>query len=285
MSLGETHAAPDRDAVPQPRQHGRRGVDPRQSDRRRRAADGLRQDHAGAADGRGELSTCRPSASPAGRCSTASSAASDIGSGTGVWQMSEEVRAGKMTLRGVPRGRERACTARHGHCMTMGTASTMACMVEALGIGLPGNAAIPAVDARRNVLARMAGPAHRRDGARGSAAVEDPHARRRSRTRSALNAAIGGSTNAVIHLLAHRRAHRRRARRSTTGTGSAASVPCLVDLHAVGQVPDGGLLLRRRPAGGDAGDLATRCCTGTRSPSTARRSARTSPTRRAGTAR
>ena len=45
----------------------------------------------------------------------------------------------------------------HGHCMTMGTASTMASMVEALGVGLPGNAAIPAVDARRNVLARMAG--------------------------------------------------------------------------------------------------------------------------------
>ena len=50
--------------------------------------------------------------------------------------------------------------------MTMGTASTMASMVEALGIGLPGNAAYPAVDGRRNVLARNAGPAHRRDGAR-----------------------------------------------------------------------------------------------------------------------
>ena len=45
----------------------------------------------------------------------------------------------------------------HGHCMTMGTASTMASMVEALGLGLPGNAAYPAVDGRRNVLARNAG--------------------------------------------------------------------------------------------------------------------------------
>ncbi len=55
ISLGETQPAADRDAVPQPRQHGRRGVDPRQSDRRRRAAGRLRQDDAGAADGRGEL--------------------------------------------------------------------------------------------------------------------------------------------------------------------------------------------------------------------------------------
>ena len=72
-----------------------------------------------------------------------------------------------------------------GHCMTMGTASTMACMVEALGMGLPDNAAIPAVDARRNVLARMAG---RRivDMVREDLThVQDPDARRRSRTRSA----------------------------------------------------------------------------------------------------
>src|SRR5499427_9058283 len=80
----------------------------------------------------------------------------DIGSGTGVWQMSEAVRAGRMPFEDFLDAE--SCMHRsHGHCMTMGTASTMASMVEALGIGLPGNAAIPAVDARRYVLARMAG--------------------------------------------------------------------------------------------------------------------------------
>jgi dihydroxy-acid dehydratase len=77
----------------------------------------------------------------------------EIGSGTGVWQMSEEVRAGHMTQQEFFDAE--SCMHRsHGHCMTMGTASTMASMVEALGMSLPGNAAIPAVDARRNVLAR-----------------------------------------------------------------------------------------------------------------------------------
>src|SRR6195256_3861736 len=80
----------------------------------------------------------------------------DIGSGTNVWSMSEELRAGKITLSEFHEAE--SCMHRsHGHCMTMGTASTMASMVEALGLGLPGNAAYPAVDGRRNVLARLAG--------------------------------------------------------------------------------------------------------------------------------
>ena len=80
----------------------------------------------------------------------------DIGSGTNIWSMSEDLRAGKITLDEFHEAE--SCMHRsHGHCMTMGTASTMASMVEALGVGMPGNAAIPAVDARRNVLARMAG--------------------------------------------------------------------------------------------------------------------------------
>ncbi|MFT2621787.1 dihydroxy-acid dehydratase, partial [Escherichia coli] len=70
--------------------------------------------------------------------------------------MSEDVRAGKMTQEEFFEAE--SCMHRsHGHCMTMGTASTMASMVKALGVGLPHNAAIPAVDARRNVLARNAG--------------------------------------------------------------------------------------------------------------------------------
>src|SRR5215468_4806124 len=80
----------------------------------------------------------------------------DIGSGTNVWSMSEDLRAGKITLEEFHEAE--SCMHRsHGHCMVMGTASTMASMVEALGVALPGNAAYPAVDARRNVLARMAG--------------------------------------------------------------------------------------------------------------------------------
>src|SRR5205809_232373 len=80
----------------------------------------------------------------------------DIGSGTNTWSMSEELRAGKITLDEFHEAE--SCMHRsHGHCMTMGTASTMASMIEALGVGMPGNAAIPAVDARRYLLARMAG--------------------------------------------------------------------------------------------------------------------------------
>ena len=88
-----------------------------------------------------------------------------------------------------------------GHCMTMGTASTMASMVEALGMSLPGNAAIPAVDARRNTLAQLTGR-------RIVQMVLEDFRMSRILTREAFenaifaNAAIGGSTNAVIHLIA-----------------------------------------------------------------------------------
>ena len=89
----------------------------------------------------------------------------------------------------------------HGHCMTMGTASTMASMVEALGIGMPGNAAFPAVDARRNVLARMAG---RRivDMVKEDLTISKILTREAFENAIRTNAAIGGSTNAVIHLIA-----------------------------------------------------------------------------------
>lgn len=123
-----------------------------------------------------------------------------IGSGTNTWAMSEAVRAGQMSEDEF--AEVESCMHRsHGHCMTMGTASTMACMVEALGVGLPGNAAIPAVDGRRNVLAREAG---RRAVAmvRENLVLSDilTHAAFENAIRT--NAAIGGSTNAVIHLLA-----------------------------------------------------------------------------------
>jgi len=124
----------------------------------------------------------------------------DIGSGTGVWQMSEKVRAGEMTMDEF--NSAESCMHRSkGHCMTMGTASTMASMVEALGVSLPGNAAIPAVDARRNRLAQLTGR-------RIVEMVKENLILSKILTRAAfenaikVNAAIGGSTNAVIHLLA-----------------------------------------------------------------------------------
>src|ERR1700756_97258 len=124
----------------------------------------------------------------------------DLGSGTGVWQMHEQVRAGAMK----PEDFFEAESCMHrskGHCITMGTASTMANMVEALGMSLPGNAAIPAVDARRNTLAQMTGR-------RIVQMVREDLCMSRILTREAFenaicaNAAIGGSTNAVIHLIA-----------------------------------------------------------------------------------
>src|SRR2546428_11520275 len=124
----------------------------------------------------------------------------DIGSGTNTWSMSEDLRAGKITLEEFHEAE--SCMHRsHGHCMTMGTASTMASMVEALGVALPGNAAYPAVDARRNVMARAAGP-------RIVELVKQDVRLSRILTKPAFetairaNAAIGGSTNAVIHLIA-----------------------------------------------------------------------------------
>src|SRR5262245_14548133 len=89
----------------------------------------------------------------------------------------------------------------HGHCMVMGTASTMASMAEALGVGMPGNAAFPAVDARRNVIARMAGRqivSNVKQKLSLSRILTKPAFENAIRTLSA----IGGSTNAVIHLIA-----------------------------------------------------------------------------------
>ena len=80
----------------------------------------------------------------------------DIGSGTVVWRFTEEMRAGRMTAADCAEA-EVGMSRSRGHCMTMGTASTMACMTEALGMQLPGAAAVPAVDSRRYALAQAAG--------------------------------------------------------------------------------------------------------------------------------
>ncbi|MBC7393338.1 MAG: dihydroxy-acid dehydratase [Variovorax sp.] len=124
----------------------------------------------------------------------------DIGSGTAVWQLSEQVKAGTITLHQFMSA-EAGMSRSAGTCNTMGTASTMACMAEALGVTLPHNAAIPAVDSRRYVLAHMSGM-------RMVEMVREDLRLSKLLTRQAFenairtNAAIGGSTNAVIHLKA-----------------------------------------------------------------------------------
>ena len=123
-----------------------------------------------------------------------------LGCGTDVWKLSEEVRAGTLSREDFLRSESSMIRSR-GHCNTMGTASTMALMAEALGTTIPGTAGIPAADSR------LLEAAH----ASGGLVVTMAHEQRRpsdvlSRG-SFLNAivalaAVGGSTNAVIHLLA-----------------------------------------------------------------------------------
>ena len=155
-----------------------------------------------------------------------------IGSGTHVWKFDAMVKAGEITMEDFL-GAE-ACNARSpGHCMTMGTASTMASMVEALGIGLPTNAAIPAADSRRKALAQIAG---RR-------IVEMVHEditiakilnREAFENAIRVNAAIGGSTNAVIHLMAI--AGRLGIKLSLEDWDTLGrEIPCLVNLMPSGE--------------------------------------------------
>lgn len=123
-----------------------------------------------------------------------------LGSGTDVWKLSEQVRGGQLSLKDfmdAEAGNSRST----GHCNTMGTASSMACVAEALGMSLPGSAAIPAADSRRNTLAHLAGR-------RAVEMVRDDLRPSQVLTKGAFEnaiaalAAVGGSTNAVVHLLA-----------------------------------------------------------------------------------
>ncbi len=124
----------------------------------------------------------------------------DIGSGTDVWKFSEAVRAGEMTLKDFMAA-ESGMSRSKGVCMTMGTASTMASIVEAMGMSLPTNAALPAVDARRMALAHHTG---RRIVEMVEEDLRPSHILTRAAFENAIlaNAAVGGSTNAVVHLLA-----------------------------------------------------------------------------------
>jgi L-arabonate dehydrase len=156
----------------------------------------------------------------------------ELGSGTSLLRMADELAAGRLPLCEFLDA-ESAMNRSKGHCMTMGTASSMASMVEALGMSLPENAAIPAVDARRNTLAQMTGR-------RIVEMVREDLRMSKILTRAAFenaifnNAAIGGSSNAVIHLLAlARRVGVPLSLDDWDRLGS--SLPCLVNLLPSGE--------------------------------------------------
>ncbi|MBV9916451.1 MAG: dihydroxy-acid dehydratase [Solirubrobacterales bacterium] len=125
----------------------------------------------------------------------------ELGSCSDCWHYHEELRRGRITEEEFVEI-ENSMSRSNGHCMTMGTASTMACVTEALGLALPGTAAIPAVDSRRAQSAEAAGRqivALVERGTRPSD-ILTPHA-----FENAIRAlhAISGSTNAIIHLIAY----------------------------------------------------------------------------------
>ncbi len=124
----------------------------------------------------------------------------DIGSGTNVWKMTDDLKTEKISYKDYMYAE--SCMSRSaGHCMTMGTASTMACMVESLGMSLSGAAAIPAVDSRKKVLAQLSGR-------RIVEMVKEDLRMSKILTRESfenaimVNAAVGGSSNFIIHLTA-----------------------------------------------------------------------------------
>ena len=123
-----------------------------------------------------------------------------LGSGTDMFRLSEEVKGGRLSSADFLAS-EAAMSRSAGSCNTMGTASTMACMVESLGLALPGNAAIPAVDSRRRTLSQLSG---RRivDMVREGLNLSKLLTRMAFENAIKINGAVGGSTNAVIHLLA-----------------------------------------------------------------------------------
>jgi dihydroxy-acid dehydratase len=123
----------------------------------------------------------------------------DIGT-SDLWHFTDEYRSGQMTEQELNTAEAGMCRS-HGHCAVMGTASSMACMVESLGLSLPQNAAIPAADSNRKVLAQFSG---RRivEMVQEDLRLSDILTRKAFENAIKVNAAIGGSTNFAIHLLA-----------------------------------------------------------------------------------
>jgi L-arabonate dehydrase len=154
-----------------------------------------------------------------------------VGTGTGYWRVGEAARLGELTSEEYLDA-EAAINRSAGHCMDMGTASTMACVCEALGMALPGSAAIPAVDVRRSVLAERSG--RRAVGL----ATEDLRPSRILTPGAFKNAielleAIGGSTNAIIHLIAL--GGRVGIRVTLEDFAAVAQTPVLADVEPTGK--------------------------------------------------
>ncbi len=175
----------------------------------------------------------------------------ELGSGTDARKLWAQRRAGDMSDEEL--AEVESCLSRStGHCMVMGTASTMAAMAEALGMALPGNAAIPAPDSRRLALAELSGRrAVEMAIARGPRPLEILTAEAFDNAIRA-DMAIGGSTNAIVHLvaMAGRAGVPLPLRRFDE---LSRTTPLLVNVRPSGQVPDGGLLLRGRAARGAEG--------------------------------
>ena len=124
----------------------------------------------------------------------------DVGSGTLTWQLSEGLKAGTVSKEDMVEAE--SCMSRSaGHCMTMGTASTMACMVEAMGLTLPGASAIPAVDSRKKVMAHLTGN-RIVEMVKEQMRMSDILTREAFENAIKINSAIGGSTNLIIHMIA-----------------------------------------------------------------------------------
>lgn len=123
----------------------------------------------------------------------------DIGT-SDVWRFHDAVRSGVMDQDQLVMAEASMCRSR-GHCAVMGTASTMASMVESLGLSLPHNAAIPAADARRKVIAHLSGM-RAVQMVRENLRMSDILTKQAFENAIVVNAAIGGSTNFIIHLLA-----------------------------------------------------------------------------------
>jgi len=155
----------------------------------------------------------------------------DIGT-SDIWRFADAVRSGAMSQEQLTVAEACMCRSR-GHCAVMGTASTMACMVESLGLTLPTNAAIPAADSRRKVLAQYSG-GRIVDMVREDLTLSKILTREAFENAIRVNAAIGGSTNFVIHLLAI-------ARRIGIDLSiedfheQSAGIPLLVNLQPSGQ--------------------------------------------------
>ena len=155
-----------------------------------------------------------------------------VGSGTLTWQLSESLVKGEVTGKEV-REAESCMSRSAGHCMTMGTASSMACTVEALGLTLPNAAAIPAVDSRKKVMAHLAGN-RIVEMVKEDLKISKVLSREAFENAIKINAAIGGSTNVVLHLLAI--ARRLGVELSLEDFDSLASrLPMIVNLMPAGE--------------------------------------------------